>query len=110
MAITINLYYTGKNGNAIKFANEMINSGTVDAIRSNPGNLRYEYFTSINNPETVLLIDCWKNQSELDKHHSSENMDTILKLREKYDLTVKAERYIPDNEGITKKDKEFINK
>ena len=29
MSITVNIYYTGENGNARKFAEEMIQSGTV---------------------------------------------------------------------------------
>ena len=33
MAITVNLRYTGVDGNARKFAEEMISSGTVDAIQ-----------------------------------------------------------------------------
>ena len=48
MAFTINIYYTGTNGSARKFAEEMINSGIVDEIRSKKGNLRYEYFCPIN--------------------------------------------------------------
>ena len=44
MAITINIFYTGKNDNAKKFAEEMIASGTVDLIRKEKGNLKYEYF------------------------------------------------------------------
>ena len=43
MAITVNLRYTGKDGNALKFAEEMTASGTVAAIRAEAGNLRYEY-------------------------------------------------------------------
>ena len=39
--ITVNLYYTGSNGSARAFAEEMVRSGTVDAIRSEEGNLRY---------------------------------------------------------------------
>ena len=34
MSITVNLRYTGTDGNARKFAEEMISSGTVDAIRA----------------------------------------------------------------------------
>ena len=30
MAITVNLRYTGTDGNALKFAEEMISSGTVE--------------------------------------------------------------------------------
>ena len=47
MSITLNLRYTGKNGNAHKFAEEMISSGTVAAIRAEAGNLRYEYFRKL---------------------------------------------------------------
>lgn len=57
MSITINIYYIGKNGGARKFADEMIKSGTVEKIRSEDGNLRYEYFQLIDDPETILLID-----------------------------------------------------
>lgn len=41
MSITVNIYYTGVNGSARKFAEEMIASGTVDAIRKEKGNIRY---------------------------------------------------------------------
>ena len=37
-SITMNLYYTGENGNAQKFAQEMESSGTAAAIRADaPG-------------------------------------------------------------------------
>ena len=32
--ITMNLYYTGENGNARRFVEEMESSGTADAIRA----------------------------------------------------------------------------
>ncbi len=57
MSITVNLFYTGKEGNARKFAEEMISSGTVDAIRAEAGSLRYEYYQPLDDPETILLID-----------------------------------------------------
>ena len=40
MAITVNLKYKGKNGSARKFVDEMISSGTVDAIREEKGNIK----------------------------------------------------------------------
>ena len=93
MSITVNLRYTGTEGNARKFTEEMISSGTVDAIRAEEGNLRYEYYQSLDDPETILLIDSWANQEAIDKHHATPMMDTIAKLREKYDLHMTVERY-----------------
>ncbi len=106
MPITINIYYSGKNGAARKFAEEMISSGVVDAIRVESGNLRYEYFFPIDDDETVLLIDSWKDQAAIDVHHATDMMARITELREKYDLHMKVERYISDETGKT--DKSFI--
>ena len=93
MTITVNLRYTGVDGNARKFAEEMISSGTVDAIRAEEGNLRYEYYQSLDDPETVLLIDSWASQKAIDAHHATTMMATIAALREKYDLHMTVERY-----------------
>lgn len=108
MSITINIYYTGKNGNAKKFAEEMISSGVVNDIRNENGNIKYEYFFPMDDEETVLLIDSWKDQQSLDVHHASPMMMKITQLREKYDLHMKVERYITDETGIDSKDKKFI--
>ena len=100
--ITVNLYYTGEGGNARKFAEEMEKSGPADKIRKEAGNISYEYFFPMKDPETVLLIDAWENQEAIDVHHTSPMMQTIAELREKYDLHMKVERFVssdtPDSE------------
>lgn len=108
MAITVNLRYTGTNGSAAKFVDEMLLSGTVKAIREEPGNLRYEYYQSFDDPETVLLIDSWKDQAAIDAHHASPMMTTIASLREKYDLHMTVERYIGAEENTS--DEQFIRR
>ncbi len=109
MAIAVNLYYTGTNGNAKKFAQEMVESGTVDLIRAEAGNLRYDYFFPLDDPETVLLIDAWADQASIDVHHASPMMGTIAALREKYDLHMKVERYVSDD-ALPAQDEQFIRK
>jgi len=106
MAITVNLRYTGTDGNALKFAEEMISSGTVDAIRAEEGNLRYEYYQSLEDPETILLIDSWASQEAIDAHHATPMMVTIAALREKYDLHMTVERYTSTDMPET--DNQFI--
>lgn len=110
MAITMNLYYTGKNGSAVRFAEEMVSSGTVEKIKNEAGNLKYEYYIQMNDPETVLLIDSWTSQEALDLHHASPMMETIAKLREKYDLHMSAQRYISDGNGVPERDSGFLRK
>ena len=93
MSLIINIYYTGKNGNARKFAEEMKASGIVDRVRNEEGNERYEYFFPMEDEETVMLIDKWKNQEALDIHHKSEMMKKIADLRNKYELRMKVEKF-----------------
>ena len=108
--ITVNLYYTGTNGSARAFAEEMVQTGVVTAIRAEDGNLRYEYFFPMDDPETVLLIDQWRDQEAIDVHHASPMMGNIAALREKYDLHMKVERFVSDDAGLPEKDLKFIKR
>ena len=93
MSITINIYYKGENGNAKKFAREMVSSGIVERVRKEEGNLKYEYFLPFEDEETVLLIDRWKNEEALDIHHKSKMMREIADLRNKYQISMKVEKF-----------------
>ena len=106
--ITVNLRYTGENGAALAFAREMTASGTVDSIRAEEGNIRYEYYISLDDPQTVLLIDSWRDQAAIDAHHASPMMKTIASLREKYDLHMTVERFVDAGENTA--DEKFIRK
>lgn len=108
MSIVVNLYYTGTDGSARRFAEEMETSGTADLIRKENGNEQYRYFFPMDDPETVLLIDAWRDQAAIDAHHASPMMATIAQLREKYDLHMRVERYVTDEDGIPSTDKQFI--
>lgn len=92
------------------FVKEMLTSGLVDEIKKEKGNRRYEYFFSVEDEETVLLVDSWDNQEAIDLHHSSSIMDQIMELRIKYHLHMKVERYFLDETGIPKEDQKFIQK
>ena len=93
MSLTINIYYTGKDGNARKFADEMVSSGLVDKIRAEPGNLGYRYFAPLDDPETILLVDQWENQEALDFHHKTPMMQEIADLRKKYHLSMRPYKF-----------------
>ena len=101
--ITVNLYYQGINGNARAFAEEMEASGIAESIRNEPGNLRYQYFQPLNDPQTILLIDSWTGQDAIDAHHASPMMAQLAALREKYDLHMTAERFVSEDIGTDEK-------
>lgn len=107
--ITVNIYYSGEGNNAAKFAEEMISSGTVEKIKAEEGNLKYDYFFPIEDNSTVLLIDSWTDKKALEIHHASPMMKTISKLREKYDLHMRVERYVSDDTPADS-DEKYIRK
>ena len=94
MSFTINIYYTGENESAKKFAKEMVEKGLVERVRAEEGDQKYEYFFPMDDPETVLLIDRWENQEALDEHHKSPMMKEIADLREKYHHHMRVEQFI----------------
>ena len=110
MSITIHIHYTGKNGAAQAFAREMSSTGVVDRIRAEPGNQTYAYYLPLDDPETILLIDSWQDQAALDLHPASPMMAEIVALRQKYGLTMRVERFLPDQDGIPASDQAFIVK
>ena len=108
MKIIFNIYYSGKGSSAKKFAQEMVSCGIVEKIRAEKGNVKYEYFYPADDEQTVLLIDSWENQEALDKHHKSPMMEEIYRLREKYDLHMKVEKFISADDF--EEDNKFIRK
>ena len=84
--LVINIRYTGENGAARKYVEEMEKSGIADRIRAIEGCIGYEYFVPANDPEGVLLIDTWEDQAALNRYHSSPAMTEASALREKYNL------------------------
>lgn len=105
--ITVNLYYKGSNGSARAFAEEMESSGIAADIRAEKGNLRYQYFQPLDDPETVLLVDSWTDQSAIDAHHASPMMARLATLREKYDLHMTVERFVSEDIGT---DEQYIRR
>jgi len=94
VSLTVQIVYKGEGDNAEKFAEEMTSCGLVEAVRSEQGNLRYEYFLPLRRDGSVLLMDSWQDQAALDAHHASPLMGKIAALREKYDLHMTVEKFV----------------
>ncbi len=108
MAITIHLFYRGEGTSALDFAEEMTRSGVVAGIREEEGNLGYDYYRSLSDPSEILLIDRWRDQSAIDAHHASVWMQEIFRLREKYDLHMRVERFEDTEGNLPEQDRDFI--
>lgn len=58
----LNLFviYTAKPGMREAFLNDVKSSGILQLILDEKGCRRYEYFASVQNPDTLLLAETWK--------------------------------------------------
>ncbi len=95
MSILVQILYTGQDGAARRFAEEMESSGVLAAVRAEPGNEGYAYYVPMDDPESVLLIDRWRDQEAITIHHKSPMMEQIATLRTKYGLRMQVERFQP---------------
>ena len=93
MSIIVNIYYTGENGSARKFAEEMEKRGINDKIRKEYGNIKYEYYLPMEEKETIISIDEWEDKEALEFHYKTKMMKETTKLRDKYKLKTKIERF-----------------
>ncbi len=99
MSITRIVYYTGENGSARRFVRNMEESGAASLIRREEGNERYEYFFSATDPETVMLVDQWRDEEAIDVHNRSLMKKDVLEQRKQYDLKLRVERYYSELEA-----------
>ena len=82
----------------------------VAASKQDEGNIGYTFNVSVENPCLFAMIENWKDQASLDVHHASPMMQTIMQLREKYDLHMRAERYSQEDQAVSAADAAFIRK
>lgn len=92
MMIVLNVVYKGDKTK--EFVEEIKSSGTLDAIRNEKGNLQYEYFSSLDNPNNIILIEHWDNAYDLSRHSQGEYIKKVGELKEKYNLTSEVSKFI----------------
>lgn len=94
MMVVLNVIYKGENDNTLKFVEEVKSSGLLEAIRNEQGNLQYEYYSSLDNPNSIILIEHWSNAYDLSRHSKGENIKKIGELKDKYNLVSEVKKFI----------------
>lgn len=95
MSVTVTVFYTGTNGNALRFADEMRSSGMAAAIRAEEGNEGYCYFSSLDDPQTVMLLARWRDKEAVEAHARTPMAAEIRRLKDRYALRIKTQ-WLPE--------------
>ncbi|MCD7894682.1 MAG: antibiotic biosynthesis monooxygenase [Erysipelotrichaceae bacterium] len=88
--IVLNVYYSGEN---VKDYVREMEDDLASKVREENGNIKYDFYQSVNNSNEVLLVEIWSNQRTMDQHQISDNMIKIKALKQKYQLNTRIEKF-----------------
>ena len=93
MNVVINVHYRGSGGSARRFVEDMVSEGGLEAVRADGGCIGYEYFVSSEDPDSIVLIEHWRDEAALEAHASSKNMKRIGSLKDRHGLSATVEKF-----------------
>ena len=78
--------YTAKDGYAKQFVEDLEHSGVAQAVRAEDGCIRYDYYYSAKNENTVFLFEEWESENHQQVHLTQPHIATLKEIKEKYIL------------------------
>lgn len=93
MAVVVNVYYSGENGAARRFADRVRSEGVLAEVRSEIGCERYEYYISSEDPERVLLVERWADIPSFEAHKAGGPLEGIHRIQEGAGVSAVIERF-----------------
>lgn len=91
--IILHCTYTCKSGMAEPFVKALKDSGAQESVRAEDGCLQYDYHISCEAPDTVVLLEKWRDAAALERHQQQPHMETIRALRAQYATDMELERF-----------------
>ena len=91
--IILHVYYRCKSGAAQDFVRAIKESGAQDLVRAEDGCIQYDYTLSLEEPDTVVLLEKWRDSDALAAHMQQPHMETIKELKSRFALDAVLERY-----------------
>lgn len=76
--------YHAKKGEGAAFVRELEESGAAELVRAEDGCIRYDYFFSAADPDTVLLFEEWESVQHQQIHLTQPHIAQIKAAKEKY--------------------------
>mgnify|MGYP003297057374 CR=1 FL=1 len=84
--------YTAKDGQAQNFVNELEKSGAASLVRAEDGCIRYDYYYSAKDKNTVLLFEEWESEEKQQIHLTQPHIAQIKEIKEKYILSTELRK------------------
>lgn len=91
--IILHVTYTCKPGKAEEFVRALKDSGLQEAVRAEDGCLQYDYHISCEVPDTVVLLEMWRDAAAVAAHSGQPHMKEIGRLKEQLVLNTDIRRF-----------------
>lgn len=80
--LLINVIYTMKPGQREVFLKEVQAQGILEAVRREDGCMQYAYYLPVEEDDTLLLVERWRDQAAHQAHLATPHMAALGKIKE----------------------------
>jgi quinol monooxygenase YgiN len=91
--IIFHVTYTCKPGMAEAFINAVRERGLQEKTRQEDGCMQYDYHISCEVPDTVVLVELWRDKEAVKVHAEQPAFQEISKLKDEYVLNTDLQRF-----------------
>ena len=89
----LHVTYYCRDGMAEKFVRAIKDSGVQELVRAEDGCLQYDYHLSLEQNDTVVLLEKWRDGDALAAHLAQPHMETLKEFKSRFVLDSKIERF-----------------
>lgn len=91
--LSLNVVYTVKDGTRAEFYNKLTEKKIIENSQKEKGNIKYDYYLSMEDQNKILLVESWVNQEEQERHLKTIHYQELQKLKSEYVVNVDIEKY-----------------
>ena len=91
--IVLNVTYRCRPGMRDAFLRSIRDNGIDSASRAEEGNVRYDYFISVNGGDDLLLLEKWRDTEAFEVHRGQSHFALLGEINSSYVLNTDIEKY-----------------
>ena len=91
--VILHVTYCCKSGMAEEFVRAIKDSGVQALVRAEDGCMQYDYLLSLEESDTVVLLEKWRDGEALAAHMAQPHMETLKDFKSRYVQDSKIERF-----------------
>lgn len=91
--IVLNVTYKCKPDRREKLLEMIYTEGIALASRSEEGNIKYDYYTPVDNSDELLLVEKWRDEEALAVHGKQTHFVRLGALKKKFVLDTIIEKF-----------------